>query len=48
MRVNEMIEQYTTGSHMTVQGTKYYQDLKIIQGDLNSYSVFPNSVVPIT
>ena len=30
----EMIEQYTTGSHMTVQGTKYYQDLKIIQGDV--------------
>jgi len=29
-----MIEQYTTGSHMTVQGTKYYQDLKIIQGDV--------------
>ncbi len=27
-----MIEQYNTGSHMTVQGTKYYQDLKIIQG----------------
>jgi hypothetical protein len=30
----EMIEQYTTGSHMTVQGTKYYQDLKIIQGQV--------------
>ena len=29
-----MIEQYTTGSHMTVQGTKYYQDLKIIQGQV--------------
>ena len=27
-----MIEQYATGSHMTVQGTKYYQDLKIIHG----------------
>lgn len=26
----EMIEQYTTGSHMTVQGTKHYQVLKII------------------
>ena len=24
-----MIEQYSTGSHMMVQGTKYYQDLKI-------------------
>ena len=29
-----MIEQYTNGSHMTVQGTKYYQDLKIIQGQV--------------
>ena len=29
-----MIEQYTTGSHMTVQGTKYYKDLKIIQGQV--------------
>ena len=28
----EMIEQYSTGSYMKVQGTKYYQDLKIIQG----------------
>lgn len=28
-----MIEQYSTGgSFMMVQGTKYYQDLKIIQG----------------
>ena len=27
-----MIDQYTTGSSMTVLGTKYYQDLKIIQG----------------
>ena len=29
-----MIEQYTTGSHMAVQGTKYYQDLKIIDGQV--------------
>ena len=29
-----MIEQYTTGSHMTVQGTKYYQDLKILHGQV--------------
>ena len=29
-----MIEQYTTGSHMTVQGTKYYQDLKIIRAEV--------------
>ena len=29
-----MIEQYTTGSHMTVQGTKYYQDLKIIRDEV--------------
>jgi hypothetical protein len=34
MQVIEMIEQYTTASHMTVQRTKYYQDLKIIQGDV--------------
>jgi hypothetical protein len=34
IQVIEMIEQYTTGSHMTVEGTKYYQDLKIIQGDV--------------
>ncbi len=27
-----MIAQYTTGSHMTVQGTKYHKDLKIIHG----------------
>ena len=27
-----MIEQYSTGSHMTVQGVKYHQDLKIIKG----------------
>jgi hypothetical protein len=30
----EMIDQYSTGSHMTVQGTKYYQDLKIIDGQV--------------
>ena len=29
-----MIEQYSTGSHMTVKGTKYYQDLKIIHGQV--------------
>ena len=29
-----MIGKYTTGSHMTVQGTNYYQDLKIIHGDV--------------
>ena len=29
-----MIGQYTTGSHMTVQGTNYYQDLKIIHGNV--------------
>ena len=29
-----MIEQYTTGSHMTVQGKKYFQDLKIIHGQV--------------
>ena len=33
-QIFEMIEQYTTGSHMTVQGTKYYQDLKIIHGQV--------------
>ena len=27
-----MIAQYTTGSHMTVQGKKYHKDLKIING----------------
>lgn len=27
-----MIEEYVTGSFMTVQGTKYHQDLKIIRG----------------
>lgn len=29
-----MIEQYTTGSHMTVNGKKYHQDLKIIHGEV--------------
>ena len=29
-----MIEPYFTGSHMVVGGKKYYQDLKIIQGDV--------------
>ena len=29
-----MIDQYTTGSHMTVKGTKYRQDLKIIRGEV--------------
>jgi hypothetical protein len=29
-----MIDQYTTGSHMTVHGTKYRQDLKIIRGQV--------------
>jgi hypothetical protein len=29
-----MREQYTSGSHMTVQGTKYYRDLKIIHGQV--------------
>ncbi len=29
-----MIEQYTTGSHMTVNGKKYQQDLKIIRGEV--------------
>ena len=29
-----MIAQYTTGSHMTVQGTKYHKDLKIIHGQV--------------
>lgn len=27
-----MIDQYSTGSHMTVKGTKYRKDLKIIHG----------------
>ena len=34
IQVIEMIEQYITGSYMTVQGTKYYQDLKIIRGEV--------------
>jgi hypothetical protein len=29
-----MIAHYTTGSHMTVNGTKYHQDLKIIRGEV--------------
>ena len=29
-----MIDQYTTGSHMTVKGTKYRKDLKIIRGEV--------------
>ena len=29
-----MIENYTTGSHMTIGGKKYHQDLKIIQGQV--------------
>ena len=29
-----MIDQYTTGSHMTVNGNKYQQDLKIIRGEV--------------
>jgi hypothetical protein len=29
-----MIDQYSTGSHMTVNGTKYNQDLKIIRGEV--------------
>ena len=28
----EIIEKYTPGGYMTVRGTKYSQDLKIIQG----------------
>ena len=27
-----MIDQYTTGSHMTVKAKKYHKDLKIIHG----------------
>jgi hypothetical protein len=30
-----MIDQYTTDSHMTVNGKKYHQDLKIIRGEVN-------------
>ena len=29
-----MIDQYATGSHMTVNGTTYHQDLKIIRGEV--------------
>jgi hypothetical protein len=29
-----MIDQYNTGSHMTVNGTKHRQDLKIIRGEV--------------
>lgn len=29
-----MIDQYTTGSHMTVKGTTYRKDLKIIRGEV--------------
>jgi hypothetical protein len=43
-----MIEQYTTGSYMTVQGTKYYQMTCYLLGNLNSYSMFSNPIVPIT
>ena len=31
-----MIERYATGSFMTVQGTKYHQDLKIIRGQVKN------------
>jgi hypothetical protein len=29
-----MIDHYTTGSHMTVRGTRYRKDLKIIHGEV--------------
>jgi len=29
-----MIDQYITGSHMTVDGKTYHQDLKIIRGEV--------------
>lgn len=29
-----MIDQYATGSHMTVKGEKYHSDLKIIRGEV--------------
>lgn len=32
LKERKMIDQYSTGSYMTVQGTKYYKDLKIIHG----------------
>ena len=31
-----MIESYTTGSHMTIGGKKYNQDLKIIRGQVSA------------
>ena len=31
---SQMIDQYTTGSHMTVDGTTYHQDLKIIRDEV--------------
>ena len=31
---SQMIDQYTTGSHMTVDGTTYHQDLKIIHDEV--------------
>lgn len=31
-----MIESYTTGSHMTIGGKKYHQDLKIIRGQVSA------------
>ena len=48
MRVIEMVEQYTAGSYMTVQGTKYLQVTCYLSGNLNSYSMFSNPIVPIT
>ena len=30
----KMIDEYTTGNHMTVKGTKYHKDLKIIRGEV--------------
>ena len=30
-----MIDNYTTGSHMTIAGKKYHQDLKIIRGQVS-------------
>ena len=31
-----MIDKYSTGSHMVVQGKKYYQDLKIVRGEVKA------------
>ena len=31
-----MINQYITGSHMTVDGTKHHRDLKIINGEIKA------------